>query len=41
VTLPIEGKDAEMTYVFIWKTGKLSTACILFKDIVLSLFPAN
>jgi DNA-binding transcriptional LysR family regulator len=41
ITLPIEGKDAEMTYVFIWKTGKISTACKIFKEIVLSLFPAE
>jgi DNA-binding transcriptional LysR family regulator len=41
VTLPIEGEDAELTYVCVWHKGKLSTACNIFRDIVLSLFPAG
>ena len=39
VTMPIEGADAELTSVFAWKTGEASTACGIFRDIVLSLFP--
>jgi DNA-binding transcriptional LysR family regulator len=39
VTLPIEGEDAGLTYAFAWKTGKMTTACGIFRDIVLSLFP--
>jgi DNA-binding transcriptional LysR family regulator len=38
VTLPIDGSDAELTSVFAWKVGKATTACTIFKDIVLSLF---
>lgn len=39
VTLPIDGEDAGLTYVCVWNKNKLSTACTIFRDIVLSLFP--
>jgi len=41
VVLPIEGEDAEHIYSFAWKKGNTSTACKIFKDIVLSLFPPS
>lgn len=36
VTLPIQGDDAEVAYVFAWKNGNSTTANVIFKDIVLS-----
>lgn len=41
ITLAIGGSDAELTSVFAWKTGKITTACNLFKEIVLSTFPTD
>lgn len=38
VTLPIDGEDAELISVFAWKTGKMTTACTIFKNLVLELF---
>lgn len=38
VTLPIGGKDAELISVFAWRTGQLTTACQIFKDIVVNTF---
>ncbi|SHI03897.1 DNA-binding transcriptional regulator, LysR family [Sporobacter termitidis DSM 10068] len=41
VTLPIEGNDADLVSVFAWKTGETTTACSIFKEIVLSIFSAD
>lgn len=41
VTLPIEGNDADLISVFAWKTGNMTTACQIFKDIVLTVFDVN
>ncbi len=38
ITFPIEGSDAALTSVFAWKKDTTTTACILFRDIVLSLY---
>jgi len=40
VTFPIVGDDAEITTVFAWKKDVKATACKIFRDIVLSVFPA-
>jgi DNA-binding transcriptional LysR family regulator len=39
VTFPISGSDAVMTTVFAWKDDTITTACKIFKEIALSLFP--
>jgi DNA-binding transcriptional LysR family regulator len=41
VTFPVEGDDAELISAFAWKTGEKTTACSLFRDIVLSLYNAD
>jgi DNA-binding transcriptional LysR family regulator len=41
VTFPVEGSDAELFSVFAWKTGKMTTACGNFRDIVLSMYNEN
>lgn len=41
ITLPIDGKDAELVSVFAWKTGQLTKACNIFRKIVSSLFAAT
>ncbi len=41
VTLPIEGDDAELITVFAWKLDNQSTACNIFKDIVLTVIPKD
>jgi DNA-binding transcriptional LysR family regulator len=38
VTFPIEGNDTSLTSIFAWKKDTTTTACILFRDIVLSLY---
>ncbi|MCL2402305.1 MAG: LysR family transcriptional regulator, partial [Oscillospiraceae bacterium] len=39
VTFPISGEDAEFTTVFAWRKDLKTTACKIFRDIVLSLYP--
>lgn len=39
VTMPISGEDAMLTSVFAWKDEESSTACEIFRDLVLSLYP--
>jgi DNA-binding transcriptional LysR family regulator len=41
VTIPVPGSDAELISVFAWKVGEPSTACNLFRDIVLSVYSRN
>ncbi len=38
IALPIEGNDAAINYVFAWRSSTKTSACEVFKDIVLSLF---
>jgi DNA-binding transcriptional LysR family regulator len=41
VTFPIEGDDATVTAVFSWNADTMTTACGIFKDIVLDLFKSQ
>ena len=41
VTLPIESDDAKLISVFSWKKDTMTTACGIFKEIVLSLFSSD
>ncbi len=41
VTLPITGNDTDLISVFAWKTGKMTTACNILKDIVLLFYQAE
>ena len=38
VTMPIEGDDTLLVSAFAWKSGKMTTACGIFKDIVIAVF---